>query len=557
MRAGEAPPDEPVERSTGEEVVRQAGLTARHMGPMAVGAAAGAAMGAPIGGVGAVPGAAAGAAAMGLTQLVDALGGTNYVDKIMDKLGLPRAEGDQEKFLGAVQEALASFGGVTGAAKTALRTAKPTSSMRPTLEAVVENPGMGAVATASGAAAGEAAEQEGASSGEKFAAEFAGSLVAPAGVGAMKATGRAVGGMARDVAATFGAGWGHKASVDALASDVVKELTKETPGDIRRAVSKPSRYIRGAPTTVGEALAEANLKDPTKQIGGAAIKMQEELAGAKKIEDFFATVMKKQDAAVEAQDARLQARTGPMRQRAIQQAEQGMVNAMLPIRKMNIIASQPGVRSNKGIVRALEDISKEMGKAAARRGKTGQISPEDLISLRGQAGKLIEQRMAAEGSFDQATAVKALKAVKTAIDDEIEQAGAAGWKKYLDIYSKGKLAQELQAGRWAEVHRIAGETAKRSTTELVKEELPTIPTLLHRPTMAVNFALKLIGQSAVPPVERKIAQALADPKEFVRLMDRPASMPARKIAYDVLVRAGALANLIADHQRSEAEGAQP
>src|SRR3990167_4401409 len=69
----------PQESSFPQSLLRQAGLTARAAGPIAAGAAAGAAMGAPLAGVGAIPGAGAGALAATILQMVDQLGGTNYI----------------------------------------------------------------------------------------------------------------------------------------------------------------------------------------------------------------------------------------------------------------------------------------------------------------------------------------------------------------------------------------------------------------------------------------------------------------------------------------------
>ena len=54
-------------------------------------------MGAPLAGVGAVPGAGAGAFAMTILQMVDQLGGTNYIEQAMDKLGLPRPGTEEER----------------------------------------------------------------------------------------------------------------------------------------------------------------------------------------------------------------------------------------------------------------------------------------------------------------------------------------------------------------------------------------------------------------------------------------------------------------------------
>src|SRR3990167_10848583 len=143
--SGASPEEPPQESGMLEKAGRSFGLSARSRGPVGVGAGLGAAMGGHLGGVGALPGAAAGASAAAILQMIDRLGGTDYISKAMDALGLPKAESPTEKLAVGGMDALAGMAGVGGAASTALKTAGP--ALKPTLEAITQSPGLGAISS--------------------------------------------------------------------------------------------------------------------------------------------------------------------------------------------------------------------------------------------------------------------------------------------------------------------------------------------------------------------------------------------------------------------------
>ena len=100
-----------VNRTTAEELARQAGLTARMAGPTAAGAAIGAAMGAPFAGVGAIPGAMIGAGVGSIAYPIADMATTAYnyltqnstplpsqaAERLMTRAGLPEPETATER----------------------------------------------------------------------------------------------------------------------------------------------------------------------------------------------------------------------------------------------------------------------------------------------------------------------------------------------------------------------------------------------------------------------------------------------------------------------------
>lgn len=533
------------ESSFGSDLVRQVGLTARAAGPTAVGAAMGAALGAPAGGIGAIPGAGIGALVMQIVQLADEMGGTRYIDQAMDKLGLPKAATSEERISQAAVKGMAGMAGMAGAARAVLPSVGPTA--KSVLTPLTENLGTGAIAAGSGGAAGEIAAQEGVGPTGQFLAATGASAIAPLGVSGVQKVAGGFQRVAGDVEHAVGAAFGHKPSVEKVTADVIQELVKDNPDAIRQAMLDARRYVRGAKPTVAEALAQANLADPTKQIGGAVVKMQSELTGAKGIEDLLPSVAKKQDFAVQQHLERLEARTAPMREEAFRQSRAGgRPDASWPILDVLTLASKPeyrGIPLAQKVLNATEiKLRRDMDTS------TGKIDPQILYNIRKDIGNDIVKFSKETQNWDAKTAARIERDVQRSIDTAIENSGALGWKAYLETYHRGMERVRMQASRSAEATRITNIVDPQAPAGMVREELPTIPTLLHRPTMAVNFALRMIAKDATVPVVKELAERMTDPKKFMELMKRPPAAPARKQAHEILLQASTLINLMQMHQ---------
>lgn len=176
------------EPTVAERAKRATGLGARAVGPVAAGAALGAAVGAPFAGVGAVPGAMAGAGAMGLTQLIDNLTGMRNIDKIMDRIGLPRPGNATERI---TQDVLGGMAGGAGGVATGSILAQSSGPVLSRIGQLLQSqPGLQVAAGATGGASAGAAREAGggplAQIGAGLAGATAPALVASAVPSAVK-----------------------------------------------------------------------------------------------------------------------------------------------------------------------------------------------------------------------------------------------------------------------------------------------------------------------------------------------------------------------------------
>ena len=555
MRAG-TPPEEEAPGML-DDARRAAGLAVRAVGPMAAGAAGGAALGAPLGGVGAGPGALAGMTAMGVLQLVDKLGGTDYVNKALDYLKVPRPESSTEKLAVAGMEGLAGAGGMVGAMKTAaagLPRAAP--FVKPVVEGMEAAPATAAAATLGGATAQEVVAQEGGDAGDQFLANVAGSVVAPAAGNAMMGVGRAVGRKLGDVGHAIGAAAGSEKSATRLAADAVESLVKNDRGDVEGALRSATTHIPGASPTVAEALAERNMQLPGRQIGGELIKLQDNISGHKGVADILPSKMKANQAAMEEYLKELNARTSILREDAFRNARSSPAGPALqrpgtpipgadPAYVRNVIAYALQDREIAGhslARRVLQTVASDL--KAVPKNASGKVDPEVMQGVRQSAGAAMKRMLAEEPTANQAVAAKALDRVQKAIDDAIERGGAVGWKRYMREHAAGMKPVDAHIKRLAEANKILQGIQGTSPEKLVADTLPMLPTLLHRPTMLMNYALHLIGIEATEPVTRQLAARLADPKGFAELMAMRPGTPARMKADALLLQASVLSNLI-------------
>lgn len=540
----EAPPQE---RNLGEQVVRGASLAARAGGPTAAGATIGGGLGFLLGGPAlALPGAGAGAFSMNLVKLVDVLAGTNYFDKLMDKMGLAKPETPEERVAFAASEGAANMGGMIGAAKH-LKGAPPV--VQGIMDIIAQNPGTGIAAASSGGASQEAVKEAGGGPVEQLVGNVAGSVAVPFGASAVTGAAKGVANVLRDTVAAFGAAAGHKPSIERLAGDAVKTLTKGQEGPIRQAMQDATTYVKGAEPTVAEAVAEANLKAPGAQVGGAVVKMQDSLSGAKGVEDVLPSRAAGQQAAIKSFLEKLDVKAGELRNMAFESARRaGRTDALGPDLDLRVLASRPMYANNPVARGALRDIYRQLQRVMQPGSRA--VDPEALYDIRQRVGSTIRAHMEAKRMpIDNKLAAGMEREIQKSLDKAIVDGGAVGWRSYLDMYSKGMQAVEAHQARAAEAGRIAKGVTASAPGEVVKEEMVQIPTLLHRPTMFANFLLRMIAKDATQPVMRELATRMQDPKAFAELMARPAGTPAQQQVANILTHAAVLANLIQRHQQ--------
>lgn len=161
-------------------ITRAAGLATRAVGPIAAGAAAGAAIGAPLGGVGAIPGAIAGAGAAGITQIVDSVLGTNYLERGMDAMGLPRPESSGERITSDVMRGVA--GGAASAGVGSVLQAANNPVVQGVGRTLTSNLGLQTAANVGASGSSAITRESGGGPVAQLAAGLVGGVVAPAAV---------------------------------------------------------------------------------------------------------------------------------------------------------------------------------------------------------------------------------------------------------------------------------------------------------------------------------------------------------------------------------------
>lgn len=545
----EASPPEPSFR---QQATRAAGLSARSVGPRAAAAGAGAAMGAPIAGVGAIPGAIAGLSAFELVNLLDKVAGTNFLEKALDSLGLPKPETGTEKLVEGTVESMGGMGGLMAGAKTALQTAKGPIT-RGLAEDLTKAPIMGQMSAGAAGAAGEATRQAGGDPAEQMLASGGAAAVAPVGAGLAQGVARAGKNTIQDIIAAIRASGpnSNPEAVKRLESQAIDTLAKGQVPEVADALRSATTYMKGARPTVGEALTEYNMKHPYKQIGGAIIKIQDQLSGARGIEDVLPSAAAKVESNVKSYLAKLDVDTTKLRNQAFEDVKLlgGKPTGVPALQDARMLAAHPEFAGHPAVRATMKSLMKELQMGMD---KEGYIDPHRLYAIRQTLNETMTKEAAKAGSSpNHEVARKALKLVKTNIDNAMESAGATGWKEYLQMFSHGMAKAEAHATRDTAMGKIVGATATTTPGELVRGELPHIPTLLHRPTMFANFMLRLVSEGATEPVARQLALDMTDPTKFRALLLRPKGQPIRVEMNKVLMQAAVLSSLVKKHQADE------
>jgi len=530
------------ERSLGDSLVRQLGLTARAAGPVGAGALAGAGMGSVLPGVGTVAGAGAGGLAMTLLQLVDQMGGTNYIEQAMDKLGVPKPESTSERVAGGTARTMASMGGIGGGAAALAPAATGTS--KAILGQLGANPQTQAIAAVGGGLAGETARESGAGPVGQMAASMAGAIAGPGAIAATKVGAKQV----TDAISTIGAAFGSDKGVERLARDAAQRFAGAERERIVSALRSAKEVVPGAKPTVAEALASKQIGEP-EQFGGALIRLQKDLSGAKGIEDVLPSAVRRQNVAIKDHIERVKEAARPVREAALEQANRsGRLNVGDITNRIDTQLGTPGFRASDVVVKTLGGVKDKLQSLADDQGR---IDANDLYTVRKEIGTVIGKFSKETANWDKRLSARLERTLQEYIDDAIENAGGSGWKGYLKTYSEGLKAAEQHEIIRGEAKRIAAGVKGQRPMEMASEELPKVPTLLHRPMMFVNFGLRTIGKDANDPLVKRLATDLQDPEKFAALLSRPLTDPKRIKAAEIWSRAATVGALAAQSETAQ------
>ena len=360
--------------------------------------------------------------------------------------------------------------------------------------------------------------------------KFLGVISGVLGTSAAISVARKLGVASADIAATVGASVGNKGSIERLASKAVTAKAGEDASRIQTALKSPTEYVPGAKITAGEAITEAQMGKP-EQFGGAVVRMQKDLYGAPGVENTLPTIAKQQASAIENHLAELAKKTGPMRERALDAANfGGGVKTAGIIGQINAIASEPGIGASKVVQKTLATVKEDIDKLT----KDGVINAKDLYTVRKEIGNTIQTHAKETATWDKHLSSGLQRRVQVAMDDAIEAAGGTGWKQYLATESFGRQAVEKMQDRLKSMKLIQAQVKGQSPGALVAGEVLHPPTLLNRPMMVANYALKLVASDANSPVVKRVAEAMTNPQELSKLIKLPISHPDRIAMHFIL-----------------------
>lgn len=369
-------------------------------------------------------------------------------------------------------------------------------------------PGM--IGTGLMALGGATGEQMGGETGKLI-----GSVGSPlAASGAIK-TGQWAGRNLANTLATFGAAQGHKPSIERLGSVAAQHTAGETKAQQLAALLRVTEYAPGVKPTAAEAIAEANMGQPS-QFGGGTIRLQKDLSGARGLEDVLPSAVRQQNVALAQHLKKTRAEAKPMREAAYQQADAaGGVGADRIISKIDETLEKPGPKADDLVQKTLGAIKEKL---ASLSDEQGRINIRDIYTVRKKIGTTIGKFSKETADWDKKTTATLERQIQLYIDDAIEKAGATGWKDYLKFFSTGMKAEEQHLARAREAKIIAAGVKGGGGQVVGSEAMAKPPTLLIREMMLTNFVLKMLRQDPNTPVAKYVAEQMRDPKAYAKLL---------------------------------------
>lgn len=346
---------------------------------------------------------------------------------------------------------------------------------------------------------------------------------------------------AKDIGHVVGSAYGRQKSVEKLASDAAKRIIgKEDILPVKKALRDVTTYeasgISGAKPSVSEAITERiNKKD--KIFAGALLKMQQTLTGAKGAENVLPNAIRKQEKALGNMVTAVEAKYAPVREKILDNVDKVGIPSVSITNKIDQIASQKGDPQAIFAKNALAKIRARLDEFPES--PTGRLYGSSLYTARKEINNLISAASKESGTWDKKVAANLESKVKGFIDDAIESTpGGKGWTSdYMEPYSAVHAAIRNHKARLEETGSIQSLIKSTNLSESVKAEVPQLPTLLSRPMMAVNFAIKSVVGDANAPVAKELSKRMADPELFAELLKKPKSNPVRKMAIRVLQQA--------------------
>jgi len=441
---------------------------------------------------------------------------------IADLISLPSPEGKQERVVGDIARTMAAGGGTMGLTKAVAPML--TGAAQGAAEMMAANP-LTQTISAGGAGFGSGmARESGASPMVQMGAGLAGGMLAPAGVAT---AGKIVGGVG-DIADLVGATFGSTGSVERLTKDAATRLAGEKAGALVPALRNATEIVPGAKPTVAEAIAEQTMGKPYV-FGGQTARMQKSLSGASGVEDMLPTTMRAQKAAIESFTEGVEKSLAPVRNSLLRRANKVGVDTNPILQRIEDIVTTPGTREAEMVKSVIPKIADKIGNM--KQSAPGVVDSRDIYALRKNLYKTIKEFSKESGTWDKKMGAKLEREIQLEIDNAIDKSlGSKMWSEgYMNTYAGKMKDVRAHQERMEEAKEITKGVKGTNLADVVRGEAPQFPTLLSRPMMAINFALKTVLGDANTPVAKELAKRMADPAEYAKLIALPPTHPTRRL----------------------------
>lgn len=461
----------PVERTIGQEAIRQVGLTARHT----------------LEGLGSLP--------QMIGAPMEALGvkgsGGNIGEMFADYLGLSKPENSLERIVGAGSRAMASGlpmmkgGQILEASKFAPEVSKRVGSV------MASQPSTQFVAAGASGVGSESAKEGGLGTVGQTVAGVVTPMVTVPAVSLVQGAGRVakniVAPMVSDAAAERGAARLALRAADRRGSQVAEALTgadkSSTAGQVAAAIDNAD---------IAALQSIANSNDAT----------------------LADTISRGVQHRIKTARGTLETRLAPVRNEAFSLARTGGVDVQPIINRIDTYRSTPGNRLDD----VLQNVTGEIRAKLNALTEGGAPDPEELHTLRKQLGSTIAKHSKENADWDKKKASGVERVLQLAIDDAMDKAiGRAD-------PSKGKLWSEGYMGEYAKGSKVIRnvEDALTREKELASAGMTTVRkrvygaenpvkglNLLDRAVTLLNAATRAAEGAAGAKVERKLSQMMA------------------------------------------------
>lgn len=429
---------------------------------------------------------------------------------VADVLGLPKPETKQERYVEAGAEAMAGGAGPIALGRKLATSAAPVVSK--VGESLAQSPGLQSILSALAGTSAQAVEESGGGAGSQMAAAVG--VPVAAVIAAKSASGLTD--RVRNILSAVLPGGGATAAAGRVATDVLGERATGAPAALRAGME---------PETAAQAVA------PT--VGSAEFAGLERLAASRAPSEFgpLGTIERGRQQWADDAWAALNQQVGPTREAVLQAATAGQsgyrLNVAPLVQEVDTLLAAPE-NSNRTAQGVLNFARKELARIADP--VTGELNAASLYNVRKDIGLKIE-RMMRDGKWDAKTGRNILGSLQKSMDWEIERAsgmigpkGGMLWREgYMDPFAA--RAQQLTGmeDRVEAAKKMGAAGAEQARAISKMDEVPiSIPNLLSRPVMIINFLLRLFQGYGAEATGKEIARLMRpeNKAELAALIER-------------------------------------